>query len=114
MKLLLDQNISFRLVKKLGSVFPGIQQVGGLGLTNKTDRSIWEFAKKQDFIIITFDSDFYDLSLTEGHPPKIIWIKSGNLTTDHLADLLRKKAPQILQFSQDNGLSCLEIIDYQG
>ena len=111
MKLLLDQNISYRLVKKLESVFPDIQQVTTLGLTNKTDRSIWDFAKKQDFIIVTFDSDFYDLSLTEGHPPKIIWIKSGNLTSDYLADLLAKKATQIQQFSEDKELSCLEIVD---
>ena len=111
MKLLLDQNISYRLVKKLESVFPDIQQVTSLGLTNKTDRTIWDFAKKQDFIIVTFDSDFYDLSLTEGHPPKIIWIKSGNLTTDHLADLLKQKVTQIQQFAEDKELSCLEIID---
>lgn len=111
MKLLLDQNISYRLVKKLESVFPGIRQVGSLGLNNKSDRSIWDFAKKQEFIIVTFDSDFYDLSVTEGHPPKIIWVKSGNLTTDHLADLLAKKATQIQQFSEDKELSCLEIVD---
>lgn len=111
MKLLLDQNISYRLVKKLESVFPEIQQVTSLGLSNKSDRSIRDFAKKEGFIVVTFDSDFYDLSLTEGHPPKIIWIKSGNLTTDHLADLLTRKATQIQQFAQDKELSCLEIID---
>jgi len=110
-KLLLDQNISYRLVKKLESVFPGIQQVSNVGLTNKTDRSIWDFARKEGFIIVTFDSDFYDLSLTEGHPPKIIWIKSGNLTTDYLADILSRKATQIQQFAEDKELSCLEIID---
>lgn len=111
MKLLLDQNISYRLIKKLKPVFPDIQQVNTLGLTNQTDRSIWDFARKQDFIIVTFDSDFYDLSLTEGHPPKIIWIKSGNRTTDNLAELLTKKAKQIQQFSEDKELSCLEIVD---
>ena len=104
MKLLLDQNISYRLVKKLESIFPGIQQVTGLGLANKPDRSIWD-------IIVTFDSDFYDLSLTEGHPPKIIWIKSGNTTTENLAKLLSEKSIQIQQFGEDKELGCLEIID---
>lgn len=111
MKLLLDQNISYRLVKKLESIFPGIQQVTSVGLANKPDRSIWDFAKKESYTIVTFDSDFYDLSLTEGHPPKIIWIKSGNTTTDHLATLLAQKVTQIQHFGEDNELSCLEIID---
>lgn len=110
MKLLLDQNLSYRLVKKLESVFPGTQHVGNLGLTNKTDRSIWDFAKKEGFTIVTFDSDFYDLSLTQGHPPKIIWIKSGNSTTVNLERLLSGKANQIQHFGEDKELSCLEII----
>ena len=111
MKLLLDQNISYKLVKKIESIFPGTQQVRDLGLFNKPDRIIWEFAKKEGFIIVTFDSDFYDLSLTQGHPPKLIWIKSGNITTRNLQKLLNAKAPQIKNFDDDKELGCLEIID---
>ena len=111
MKLLLDQNISFRLVKKLESLFPGTQQVNSLSLIDKPDRLIWEFAKKEGFTIVTFDSDFYDLSLTQGHPPKLIWIKSGNVTTENLYRILSAKASQILLFEEDQELSCLEIVD---
>jgi predicted nuclease of predicted toxin-antitoxin system len=39
-KLLLDQNISYRLVKKLELKFPGTEQVRKLGLENKNDRAI--------------------------------------------------------------------------
>lgn len=111
MKLLLDQNISYKLVKKIESVFPGTQQVRDLGLLNKPDRLIWEFAKKEDFTIVTFDSDFYDLSLTQGHPPKLIWIKSGNITTRNIQQLLSAKVVQIQNFAEDTELGCLEIID---
>ena len=52
MKLLFDQNISYRLVKKLDSVFPGCQHVNRLGLINKSDREIWDFARKQGYTLV--------------------------------------------------------------
>lgn len=109
MKLLLDQNISFRLVKKFESAFPGTQQVRGLRLENASDKAIWDYAKREGFAIVSFDSDFYDLSVTYGHPPKVIWIKSINQTTSHLEELLIEKFEQIQQFELDEEVSCLEI-----
>ncbi len=111
MKLLLDQNISYRLVKKLDLLFQGTQQVKNVGLENKSDRLIREFAKREPFAIVTFDSDFYDFSLTQGHPPKLIWIKSGNTTTVNLEKILSEKVPQIKRFEDDDEVSCLEIVD---
>lgn len=111
MKLLLDQNISYRLVKKIESTFAGTEQVKKLGLENKPDRIIWDFAKKEGFTIVTFDSDFYDLSLLHGQPPKLIWIKSGNTTTKNLVKILKSKKIQIQGFIKDTELSCLEIVD---
>ena len=40
MKLLFDQNISFRIISKLQDVFPEAKQVRELGLENSTDREI--------------------------------------------------------------------------
>jgi predicted nuclease of predicted toxin-antitoxin system len=110
-KLLLDQNISYRLVDKINLIFPGTEQVKRLGLENKTDREIWNFAKKEDFTIVTFDSDFNDMSLLLGHPPKVIWIKAGNLTTKSLERLIKEKSEQIELFISDTEINCLEIMD---
>jgi predicted nuclease of predicted toxin-antitoxin system len=110
-KLLLDQNISYRLVEKVNCIFPGTEQVKRLGLENKPDRDIWDFAKKEDFTIVTFDSDFYDMSLLLGHPPIVIWIKAGNLTTKNLERLIREKSTQIELFISETEISCLEIMD---
>ena len=109
MKLLLDQNISYRLVQRLEVTFPGTQHVSRLGLTNRSDRDIWETAKRETYIVATFDSDFYDLSLTLGQPPKVIWIRSGNTTTRNLVEILTSKLDQIVAFVNDPELSCLEI-----
>jgi predicted nuclease of predicted toxin-antitoxin system len=82
MKLLFDQNISFRVISEINGLFPLAKQVRELGLENYSDRSIWEFAKKENYTIVTFDSDFFDLNLILGSPPKIIWLRIGNASTD--------------------------------
>ena len=69
MKLLFDQNISFRVVKQISKIFPLARQVRELQLENFTDRKIWEFAKEQNYTIVTFDADFYDfVTLYDTHP----------------------------------------------
>lgn len=41
----------------------------------KNDNVIWEIAKQQDYIIVTQDSDFNELLILKGFPPKVIWIR---------------------------------------
>lgn len=112
MKLLFDQNISFRIIKKLTDQFPECKHVSDCGLQDSEDMYIWEFAKAHKYTIVTFDSDFYDISLMNAHPPKIIWIRIGNQTTDELVKLLILKKASIDRFLYDKDykqVSCLEI-----
>jgi predicted nuclease of predicted toxin-antitoxin system len=109
-KLLFDQNISFRLVQRLRDVYPAATQVRDLGLEDSTDREIWEYSKEHQYTIVTFDSDFYDFSLIWGHPPKIVWIRTGNKTTREMESILRKYQRSIELFLTDDELACLEII----
>jgi predicted nuclease of predicted toxin-antitoxin system len=61
MKLLFDANISYRIVKKLQKEFAGSLHVSRTGLTPPIlDRSIWEFARKNGFTIVTFDEASWD------------------------------------------------------
>ncbi|PCI08167.1 MAG: hypothetical protein COB73_07250 [Flavobacteriaceae bacterium] len=89
MKLLFDQNISFRLLRKINDLYPNAKQVKNLGLENSSDIEIFEYAKKNNFAIVTFDSDFCDLNIIKGFPPKIIWIRTGNTTTKNLEIIIR-------------------------
>ncbi len=109
MKLLFDQNISFRLVKKLKDIFSNAKQVRELGLENSTDSEIFDYAKKNDYSIVTFDSDFCDLNIIRGFPPKIIWIRTGNTTTKNLELIIRGKSETIKTFLKED-FGCLEII----
>lgn len=112
MRLLFDQNISFRVIKVLIDFFPECKHVFDCGLMNCEDTDIWNYALKNEYSIVTFDSDFYDISLINGHPPKIIWIRSGNSTTKEIAKLMIQNMNMIEKFLDDENfknLSCLEI-----
>lgn len=43
------------------------------------DTDIWEYALKNELIIITKDSDFYFRYLSSQKKPKIVWVKTANL-----------------------------------
>jgi predicted nuclease of predicted toxin-antitoxin system len=81
MKLLFDQNISHRIVKGLPKMFQDSSSVKSERLINAPDVEVWKFAKQHNFTIVTQDADFNDLNLLRGFPPKIIWIRIGNLKT---------------------------------
>jgi predicted nuclease of predicted toxin-antitoxin system len=78
-------------------------------LINASDRTIWDFARKNDFIIVTQDSDFNGLNSLYGFPPKLIWIRLGNLKNKELADLLIRYTDEIRRFALDKNLGCFEI-----
>jgi len=112
MKLLLDQNISFRITNKIQDLFPGSKQVRDLGLENSKDSFLWNFAKENNYCIVTFDGDFYDLGLIKGSSPKVIWLRLGNTTTQYIENVLRKNYDLIKTFLTDPNykeIGCLEI-----
>jgi predicted nuclease of predicted toxin-antitoxin system len=112
LKLLFDQNISFRAVKHLTSQFPLARQVRELKLENFSDRRIWDYAKDSNYTIVTFDTDFYDLVTLYGHPPKVIWLRLGNTTNQNLIKVFENHAEIIKAFIEDpsyKDIGCLEI-----
>jgi Domain of unknown function (DUF5615) len=62
MKLLFDQNLSFKLCQSVADIFPGSSQVRLLGLEEADDRVIWEYAKSNGFLLVSVDADFAELA----------------------------------------------------
>ncbi|MEK7542396.1 MAG: DUF5615 family PIN-like protein [Patescibacteria group bacterium] len=110
MKLLLDQNISRKLVKELQEIFPGSNHVHLLGLQKASDKEVWDYARDKGFTIVTNDSDFNERSFVYGYPPKVIWLRIGNTSTQNLERLLKQYSQDILLFEKDKTLACLQII----
>lgn len=109
MKLLLDQNISRKLVKELKDLFPRTNHVYLINLYTASDEKIWIYARDNNFTIVTQDSDFNERSLIYGYPPKVIWIRTGNTSTQNIKYLLKKNHQDILLFERNKTLGCLQI-----
>jgi predicted nuclease of predicted toxin-antitoxin system len=109
MKLLLDENLSRRLIPLLQTDYPGSSQVALLKLETSTDREIWEYAKTNDFIIVTRDSDFHELGTLYGAPPKVIWLKTGNQSKASTLRSLLKHNEQIYAALFQEEKYCIEI-----
>ncbi|HOT14168.1 MAG TPA: DUF5615 family PIN-like protein [Bacteroidales bacterium] len=112
MKLLFDQNISYRIVNKLIDKFPESKHVSQVGLNDTEDIDIWQYARKENYVIVTFDSDYYDISLINGCHLKVFWLRTGNLTTNEIKKLLISNSEIIHDFikSEENAdKTCLEL-----
>ena len=112
MKLLFDQNYLIPCSQEVRKGISESEQVKRLGLENSTDLELWEYARQNGYTIVTFDSDFMDMANLKGHPPKIIWLRTGNTRTDSIANLLLSKVDQVAEFlnNRDNkDWACLEM-----
>lgn len=109
MKLLLDQNLSFKLVKMLDEYFPGSAHISKFELEKSDDFSIWLFAKRNDFALVTRDVDFAELSVLRGFPPKIIWLRMGNTSTVSVFETIKSNFDEICSFLLDKESSCLQL-----
>jgi predicted nuclease of predicted toxin-antitoxin system len=109
MKLLLDQNLSWKLVEPLEQLFPGTVHIKTALTITTDDREIWQYAAENGFVIVSKDDDFEQRSILLGHPPKVIWIRLGNCKTADILDLLRSSLKIIQKFDVDDEKSLLVI-----
>ena len=107
MKLLLDENLSRRLVARLADLYPESVHVAEASLPASSDRDVWEYAKARGFIIVSADSDFYELATTIGPPPKVVWLRRWTHPTRDAEEVLRREAIRITQFADDPELGVL-------
>lgn len=98
MKVLLDENLSRRVVATLADLFPGSAHVSTEGLLEAADTRVWESAKANGFAIVTADADFYELATTFGPPPKVIWLRGCDYPTAVAERLIRREAIRVSEF----------------
>lgn len=109
MKLLLDQNLSRKLVSKLNNLFPGTEHVSKFNLERKDDAEIRKFANENQFIIVTQDADFFEMMLMKGFPPKIIWLRCGNTSSQTVLKLIINNSETIHRLDTDSTIGCIEL-----
>ena len=110
MKLLLDENLSRRLIPFLEHDFPGSSQVVLLGMESATDKEVWLRAKVDGYVVVTRDADFQELSLVWGSPPQVVRLCTPNQTRAAVLKLLLDNKAAILDALEVDGVSSIELI----
>ena len=107
LKLLFDENLSPRLAEVFQGDYPGSTHVHLVGLGSALDDQVWDYARDGRFAIVTKDADYQERSLIQGYPPKVIWIRLGNMSTGEIEAVLREQRDAIDRLDSDAELAVL-------
>lgn len=95
-RILLDQGLPRSACFTLRDEGWDVLHTGDIGLSRSTDAQILEYARSEDRIIITLDSDFHTLlALTNASSPSVIRIRLEGLKGTDLAFLIKRIWPRI-------------------
>lgn len=109
MKLLLDQNLSRKIIPQIADAFADSCHIASVLDETTSDRDMWFYAQEHGFAIVTKDDDFEQRSILLGHPPKVIWIRLGNCKTNQIVALLIDLQKTIVAFGDDSEKSILPL-----
>jgi predicted nuclease of predicted toxin-antitoxin system len=87
--------------------FSGSTHVVYLGMDHDDDLQIWDYAKDNNFVIVSKDRDFLQRSVLLGHPPKIVHLTIGNCPVSDIIELLLDNVSQLKVFHQHSSKSYL-------
>ena len=107
MKLLLDENLSSQIIRKIIDLYPDSAHVKNLALKSTDDSIVWEYAKTNDFVIVSKDADFYQYNLLYNDAPKFIYLWIGDSPTSAIVEILRDNFDTICQFEGSESASIL-------
>ncbi len=109
MKLLLDENLSRRLVSQLQSAFPGTSQVVEVGLAAADDLAVWRYARDHGFVLVTKDDDFHSLAALHGPPPVVVRLVLGNAGNAQVLGTLLRGQAAIEAAASQPGIRVIEL-----
>jgi predicted nuclease of predicted toxin-antitoxin system len=107
MKLFFDENLSPQLVRFLREEYPDSSHVRNVSMVGSSDSQIWDYCKKNNFTVVSKDTDFRERSMAEGFPTKIVWLDVENAGTSEIANLLRREQGRIEHFLTQSYTSLL-------
>jgi predicted nuclease of predicted toxin-antitoxin system len=106
-KLLIDENLSFRLVASLSPRYPGTTHVADAALAGASDDAVWDYAREHGFIVVSKDNHFRQRGFVEGPPPKVVWLDVGNAGTEAIAEFMLRAHDRFAAFEEDTDASLL-------
>lgn len=110
MKLLLDENLSRRVIPFIQDSYPYSTQIVLIGLEQADDKAIRQYAIDNNFVITTKDADFYEMNVLYGQPPKLIWLKMGNQSKSATLKVLQDNLIEIERGLLIDHKACIELL----
>lgn len=101
MRLLLDENLSYRLVRQLQAAGIEAHHVSSLGLKGQADELLWRAAREQNWMLVSKDNDFRQLAFLRGAPPKVVWLNCHNAPTEVICSVLIDARERLQAFHSD-------------
>ena len=89
--LLIDENLPTRLAGALGIHAVHATLLGA----QPTDEALWLHARQENLVSLTRDADFFNMLVMHGSPPKVVWLRAGNLRRAELEVLMVRSWPKI-------------------
>jgi predicted nuclease of predicted toxin-antitoxin system len=109
MRLLFDEQLSDALPVLIDDIFPGSLHVRALVGVGASDERVWELAIGHGCLLVSKDEDFHRLSVLRGAPPKVVWLRLGNCTTEAAAALLRRHKSALMLFADQDEATFLAL-----
>lgn len=89
MKLLLDQGLPRSTVPHLGRHGITVRHTAELGMSRANDEEIIEFARREEYVIVTLDADFHAiLARSHATAPSVVRVRVEGLDGSRMAALL--------------------------
>ncbi len=108
MRLLLDQGLPRSSAEILRNKGWDIQHTGEIGMSRATDRQILEYARDEQRIVITLDSDFHAILAVENlDSPSVVRIRQEGLRGPELAELVEKIWSKIGQQLENGAMATI-------
>jgi len=112
LKLLLDQNLSRKLVPQLQDRYPGSAHVFPSGLHRADDSDLWYYARLHGFTLATKNTDMVDLCVLRGGPPQVLWLRVGNCATSTIREVIERNDDRIRAFELDQTRVVLSLFPF--
>lgn len=90
-RIIIDENLPATLATKLGCPCMHATELGAQPI----DRQLWDYGRREGWTLLTKDANFFEQLALEGAPPKVIWVRTGNLRRLEIESLLTRLWPQI-------------------
>lgn len=107
MKFLIDQNISKRIIESISDISPEAMHVKDLEYYDRSDFELWDYALKNNSILISTDKEVFDRSILSNPSPKIIYVEGDVITTNKMEWAIRINLETIEHFLDEESTTCL-------